>query len=95
MLLNRKFLQTSKFKYVWTSDNGVGEYAKKLYNVKVDRSDGYEVLHFIQEFLTKYKLNVFEKNIHLIENIMHSGELSSIVMKDQLNRTIAKRLRLI
>jgi len=76
-------LQSDKYNYTWKRDNGDGEYAGILDQIKVDKDEGYEVVYFITQFMNKHNLkNLTDCNE--IENILQLPELSSVVMRDEL-----------
>ena len=84
-------LQTNKYKYTWSRDDGDGEYAGILDRIKVDKDEGYEVLDFIQSFMNKHDMTK-EKDVHNIENALHANNLSSVVMRTELIAAIEKQL---
>ncbi|MFA6052335.1 MAG: hypothetical protein WC762_07070 [Methylobacter sp.] len=91
--LAKKYLQEDKYIYVWTRDKGDGEYAGKLDQIKVDKDEGYEVLYFIQELMSKHNLTKV-KDVHRIEDALHAPELSSVVMRKDLEAEIEEMLSL-
>ncbi|WP_343614157.1 hypothetical protein [Flavobacterium sp.] len=58
-----------KFNYSWTTTEGD---SKKVTgypdNVLLNRSEGYEVLHFINKYMETRNLNSTLSNFHIIEN---------------------------
>jgi len=89
----KKNLQTDIYDYVWSRDKGDGEYAGKLDQIKVDKDEGYEVVFFIQAIMNKHGLKT-ANDVHKIEDALHSSELSSIVMRDDLEEEIESILLL-
>ncbi len=81
--LNGKY----KFKYTWDRDKGDGEYTGILDQIKVDKDEGYEVLYFIQSLMNKHALKG-TKDVHSIENALHMSDLSSTVMREDLEEAI-------
>ncbi len=89
----KKNLQNDKYKYTWRRDQGDGEYAGKLDQIKVDKDEGYEVLYFIQTLMNKLGLET-AGDVHKIENALHSAKLSSVVMRAELEKEVKSMLSL-
>lgn len=86
-------LQTEIYDYIWSKDKGDGEYSGKLDQIKIDKDEGYEVAFFIQTLMNKHSLKKIN-DAHEIEDALHSKDLSSIVMRDDLEEKIESILLL-
>ena len=91
--LAKKYLQEDKYEYVWSRDKGDGEYAGKVDKIKVDKDEGYEVLFFIQELMNKHNLSKV-KDVHRIEDALHTAKLSPVVSREKLEIAIEETLSL-
>jgi len=91
--VEKKHLQSNKYKYTWNRDKGDGEYAGKLDGIKVDKDEGYEIIYFIGKFMDKHGLKNI-KDVHAIEDALHDKELSSVVMRNELIKAIELKLSL-
>ncbi|MFP2768345.1 hypothetical protein [Oceanisphaera sp. KMM 10153] len=89
----KEHLQESEYVYTWRRDQGDGTYAGKLDKIKVDKDEGYEVLYFIQTLMNKHQMTKL-KDVHNIEDALHSPSLSSVVMRDDLIKKIEQKLSL-
>lgn len=74
--------------YTWKRDNGDGTYIGKLDREKVDKDEGYEIAYFIEKILNNNNWAISCKNVKLIEEKLHSKELSSIVKRADLENKI-------
>ena len=83
MELTRGDLQQRKYNYIWERDQGDSPYSGKLDRIKVDKDEGYEVLHFIQSIVDSHNISS-KATVHKIEDAMHSPELKSIDSRERL-----------
>jgi hypothetical protein len=77
-----------KDKYTWKRDKGDGEYKGLADQLKVDKDEGYEVAYFIEKLLEDNNWEVSCSNVSIIENVLHKPELSSIIMRTELEKII-------
>lgn len=80
-----------KYDYIWTRDQGDGEYTGIKDRVRIDKDEGYEVMYFIEYFMNKEELDKL-KDAHKIEDALHDPSLSSVVMRGSLIKEIEKKL---
>ncbi|WP_082388878.1 MULTISPECIES: hypothetical protein [unclassified Cobetia] len=85
--IRRSELQIDKYSYTWSRDSGDGEYAGELDRARIDKDEGYEVLHFIESLMNKLGLTGAD-SIHEIEDLLHSPSLSEIDMRKDLEELI-------
>lgn len=86
-------LRKSTYIYTWERDDGDSEYTGKIDRQRVDKDEGYEVAYFISQLLENNNWEISCKNIVLIENKLHLEELSSIVMRDELEKIIVSMFK--
>lgn len=93
MRVKKSNLQLAKYNYIWSRDKGDGEYAGKLDGIKVDKDEGYEVIYFIGRFMDKHGFKNI-RDVHMIEDALHTKDLSSVVMRNELIKAIELKLAL-
>ena len=85
--LKREDLQQDKYKYTWERDKGDGVYIGPRDRLKVDKDEGYEVLHFIESIMNEFGLTELD-DVHAIEDILHLKEYSKMIMREELKRKV-------
>lgn len=86
-------LRKSTYTYTWKRDNGDGKYTGKIDRERVDKDEGYEVSDFIEQILKNNNWAISCKNVSLIEKKLHLKELSSVVMRDELEKKIVSMFK--
>lgn len=75
------------YRYTWRVDRGDNPDQRGLLDrVRVDRDEGYEVLHFINHFCRKLRISV-SRHGSLIEELLKTAP-SNMVMRDQLQNWV-------
>ncbi|RZL05610.1 MAG: hypothetical protein EOO89_26035 [Pedobacter sp.] len=80
-----------QYDYTWERDNGDGEYIGPLDRDKVDKDEGYEVVHFIERLMDKHGLKSLSSQKR-IENALQSENLSSVQSREKLITAVEKIL---
>lgn len=89
----KESLQTDKYDYTWSRDEGDEPFKGKSDRIKVDKDEGYEVVYFIQKFMEKHSLTKVG-DVRKIEDALHAPNLSTVVYRDELIAAIEKELDL-
>jgi len=93
VILKKSDLQGDEYNYTWTRDSGDGENTGTQDRIRVDKDEGYEVLHFIETLINDNdELDKFD--VHRIEDILQGDDLSDVDMRDDLEEKILKELGL-
>jgi hypothetical protein len=83
-----------KYTYNWTTEDGDDpEVTGKPDKDRLDRSEGYEVIDFINSFCKTYGLTTKDEAIE-IERLLHKGVPSKMVMKDDIKEWLVEELNL-
>lgn len=78
--------------YSWSADGGDdAHYRGYLDRIKVDKTEGYEVVYFCNDFLEKYDKPLTVSNFQRAERILRISELASIQLRFSLNEEVNKR----
>lgn len=91
--LSRKFLQQDTHSYTWSREKGDGDYARREDLVKIDKSEGYEVLHFIEFFMKRHDLKT-SADVRRIEDALHSKSLEAVALRQILLVEVESMLEL-
>lgn len=86
-------LRESNYSYTWKRDNGDGKYTGKIDRERVDKDEGYEVAYFIEQILKNNNWAISCKNVSLIEKKLQLKELSSVVMRNELEKKIVSMFK--
>ncbi|MFA3077995.1 hypothetical protein [Acinetobacter pittii] len=89
----KESLQTNKYDYTWSRDDGDAPFKGKSDRIKVDKDEGYEVVYFIKKFIEKHSLKTV-KDVQNVEDALHANDLSSVEYRDELIAAIEKKLGL-
>lgn len=81
--LSRKFLQQDTYSYTWSREKGDGDYARREDLVKIDKSEGYEVLHFVEFFMKRHDLKT-SADVRRIEDALHGKSLEAVALRQIL-----------
>ncbi|GLZ23984.1 MULTISPECIES: hypothetical protein [Pseudomonadaceae] len=81
--LSRKFLQQDKYSYAWSREKGDGDYARRIDLPRIDKREGYEVLHFIEFFMKRHDLKT-SWDVRRIEDALHSKPLEAVALRQVL-----------
>lgn len=81
--LSRRFLQQDKYSYAWRREKGDGEFALRSDLLKIDKKEGYEVLHFIEFFMKRHDLKT-SLDVRRIEDALHSKSLEAVALRQML-----------
>lgn len=87
----RSYLQTSKYAYTWKRSDGDGAYIGPLDRDRVSKKEGYEVLEFVEQVMTKHGLTS-EAAFHKVEDALHAPSLSNEIMREALVKGVEKLL---
>lgn len=93
LLIARSELQRHELRgqYRWSADRGDNpNYRGLLDRIKVDRNEGYEVLHFVNQFCFVLGISARADGLK-IERLLHSAP-SNMVMRDDLQNWVWTRL---
>lgn len=61
--VEKKHLQTDKYDYVWSRDDGDSSFKGHSDRIKVDKDEGYEVVYFITKFMNKHSLTTVGERV--------------------------------
>ena len=89
-----KFTEKDLFydNYSWAADGGDDPHYKKyLDRIKVDKTEGYEVLYFCNDFLVDNKKELTKVNLQRVERILKSQDLSNVQSRILLNIEVNRR----
>ncbi|WP_428229965.1 hypothetical protein [Flavobacterium sp.] len=82
--------------YSWSADGGDDSHYKGyLDRIKVDKTEGYEVVYFCNDFLVENKKELTKENFQRVEKILKSKDLSNIELRSDLNYEVNKNWNLI
>lgn len=82
--------------YSWSADGGDDPHYKGyLDRIKVDKTEGYEVVYFCNDFLVENKKELTKENSQRVEKILKSKDLSNIELRSDLNYEVNKNWNLI
>ena len=77
--------------YSKTVDGGDNpKYIGVLDREKVDKTEEYEVVYFCNQFLAKYNVDQTLGGFQKVERLLHSKELKSVVLRNDLILWIAE-----
>lgn len=76
-------LNQSKYNYIWTRDSGDGPQAGWQDRVKLDKDEGYEVLHMIQRVYDSKQWSV-SSIVSQVESYIHSPSLKGVQSSDRI-----------
>ncbi|WDF57563.1 hypothetical protein PQ462_12635 [Flavobacterium sp. KACC 22758] len=80
------------YTYSWAADGGDNPHYKKyLDRIKVDKTEGYEVLYFCNDFLRDHDKSMTKSDFQRVERILKSEELRNIVYRTDLNYEVNRR----
>lgn len=80
------------YDYSWNVDGGDNpNYRGHLDKIKVDKTEGYEVLYFLNKFLVDYERPLNLANFRWAEKILKSNALKGIELRSELNAAINNR----
>lgn len=78
--------------YSWKADGGDdADYRAYLDRIKVDKTEGYEVVYFCNDFIKKYNKPLNVANFQWAERILRSSDLVGIQIRATLNIEVEKR----
>lgn len=82
--------------YSWAADGGDNPHYKKyLDRIKVDKTEGYEVVYFCNDFLKDHNKLATKTNFQRVERLIRSNELKNIVYRSTLNFEVNRRWNII
>lgn len=78
--------------YSWSADGGDdAHYKGYLDRIKVDKTEGYEVVYFCNDFLIKYNKALTVSNFQWAERILRSSDLIGTQLRFMLNIEVNNR----
>lgn len=76
--------------YNWYADGGDNPaYKGTSDRIKVDKTEGYEVLYFCNRFFSLYEVRPTLTNFRRVEKLLKSPQASNIIMRNELYRFVA------
>lgn len=77
--------------YKWTAEAGDNPNYKDISDrIEVDKTEGYEVLHFCNRYLMLYGVHPTLTNFRRVEKLLKDPAASKIIMRNELYNFIAK-----
>lgn len=70
--------------YTWKRDTGDGNYIGRIDKDRLDRDEGYEVLYFANEYLSKEVFFPDKNDLQKLEMLLRNNLPSRVVMKDEV-----------
>ncbi|WDF57564.1 hypothetical protein PQ462_12640 [Flavobacterium sp. KACC 22758] len=81
--------------YSWAADGGDdAHYRGYLDKIKVDKTEGYEVLYFCNTFLLNFNKEPTKENFQRVEKLLRHKDLSDIDLRSELNSRIDSKWHL-
>ncbi|ABQ03950.1 hypothetical protein [Flavobacterium johnsoniae] len=75
--------------YSWAADGGDNPHYKgDLDKEKVDKTEGYEVVYFCNDFLVTYDKELTKENFQKIERLLREELFRKIEKRSELNKSI-------